>query len=67
MKTKKEIVEEAQALVKQIKLVEKDYNIAAQKRLEQRLLALLWVLEAPKAPKHLTFSKDSLNVLRAFW
>jgi hypothetical protein len=64
MRSEKEIKTEARAIVEQIKKT-KDKNLAAYRRLSQRLEALAWVLNLPNAKARLVYSEDELEILEA--
>jgi hypothetical protein len=66
LKTEVEIRQEANRVIEQLEKV-RDKNLLAQKKLGDRLVALLWVLEHPQAPESLTFTDKQLEVLSALW
>jgi len=74
MKTKKEVIEEMKALMKQYKALKKEYrNPQAVNVLEQRMIALGWVLdddkiwENKKKLKSLIIGEKMLELLSCFY
>jgi len=57
-------------IMEQMKTVKED-NPKAYDKLDQRILALIWVLNPDelkqKVPEKLTFTKEQLQFMAAFW
>lgn len=66
MKSETEIKQEVKRIIEQLEKV-RDMNPSAQKKLGDRLVALLWVLEHSKAPKSLTLDDKQLELLACLY